>query len=143
MASFRKGRTAPAPLDQGQDGQESLESTFGLSQKQATKPDGDIADDERHQLALFMSLVVDDNNDTSKDRLRRWLDSSIEADMGYQTNAKRTQCARATSKVDGNVDDEIRSFQAAPVEPDEGRETDEGWLQRALAMLTIDRKSVV
>ena len=38
------------------------------------------------------------------------------------------------SMMDGNGNDEIGSFQATSIEPDEGNETDEERLQRALDM---------
>ena len=40
--------------------------------------------------------------------------------------------------MDGNDNDEIGSFQATSIESDEGNETDEDRLQRALAMLMVD-----
>ena len=44
--------------------------------------------------------------------------------MYNETNAERLQRALVLSMMDGN-DDEIVSFKAASVEPDEGKETDE------------------
>ena len=54
-----------------------------------------------------MPLEADGNNDTSEDSLRCSLGSSIEADVGNQTSAKRLQGALAMSMTDGNDKDEL------------------------------------
>ena len=71
---------------------------------------------------------------TDEERLRRSLDSSIEAAVNSQTNSGRLQRALAMSMVGENDNAEIGSFEATSIEPDEGNETDEELLQRALAM---------
>ena len=42
------------------------------------------------------------------------------------------------SMMDGNDNDDIGSFKATSIEPDEGNETDEERLERALAMSMMD-----
>ena len=78
-------------LDQGKDGQERLESSFEISQKQAADHGDEITDEEMLQLALAMCLEAGDNDDTNEERFRRSLHSSIEADVDNQTNADRLQ----------------------------------------------------
>ena len=94
--------------DQGKDGQERLESLLEMPQKQANENSDEITDEER---------------------LRRSLDSSVEADADNQTNAERLHRA-----LGENDNDETSSFKATSIEPDEGNETDEERLQRALVM---------
>ena len=81
--------------------------SFELSRKQASEHGDEITDEERLQLALAMSLQVNDNNGASDGRLRRSLDSSIEADADSETNAERLQCALAMLMMDKSDDDEI------------------------------------
>ena len=88
-----------------------------------------------------MSLEVDYNNYTSKERLWHSLESSIEADVGNQRNTERHQRALAMSMMDENDSDEIGSFKATPIEPDEDSEADEVRLRHAPAMSMMDENS--
>ena len=103
--------------DQDKDGQERLESSLEMSQKQATEDCDEITDVER---------------------LRRSPDSSVEAGVGGWTNTERFQHAPAMSMIGENDNDEIGSVNGMPVEPDEGNEIDEERLQRALTMSMMD-----
>ena len=109
-----------------------MESSLEMTQKHAAKNGEEIADDIRLQPAPAKSSEVDD---TRVDTPRRPLDPSAEADVPNQTNAERLNRSLAMSIMDENDSDEIDPFKAASIEPDEGYETEEQRLQRALAML--------
>ena len=79
------------------------------------------------------------NEITDEERLRRSQDSSVEAGVDNQTNAERLlPCALAMSMMGENDNDEIDSFKARLIEPDEGIDANEERLQRALVMSMMD-----
>ena len=81
-----------------------MESSLEILQKQATENSDEITDEER---------------------LRRSLDSLVEAGVYNQTNAKRLQHGLAMSIMGENDNDDIGSFKATSIEPVVGNETNE------------------
>ena len=128
----------PRPSDQGKDGQETLESPSKTPHKQATEHGDEITEEEKPQIAVAMSLDVNDNKDTSEEGPRRSLDPSVEADADSQTNPERFQHALSMLTIDENDSDGFGSFKATPIGQDEGNETHEERLQLVLAMSMMD-----
>ena len=119
-------------------GKAMLGFLFEVAEKRATERGDKITNDEWLRLARARSLEVDDIIDTSRESLRRSLDSSVSVDVDNLTNSERLQLALAMSIMDENDNDDSVSFHATSIEPDEGGETCEGRPQCALAISRLD-----